>query len=171
MKRHNPFPRGRGFTVVELVVVIVLIAIFAAVALPRFIDVDDESRRAAARSTMSAFQEAVRLARAKWLADGTRADSLVIEGRIVQFNDNGWPKSQVSDTADCMDVWNDMFRGAEPIVPYVANATPPAWSALGLPALCIYIHQYGDAYTVADPQPLFLYQPLVNDVAWLDLNM
>lgn len=161
----------RGFTIIELVIVIVLVAILAAVALPRFVDVDDEARRAAARSTMSAFQEAVRLAHAKWLADGSRPSSLVIDGRTVQFNDNGWPKSQVSDTADCIDVWNDMFRGAEPIVPYVAGGTPGAWSALGVPALCLYIHQYGDAYTVADPQPLFLYQPQVNDVNWIALNM
>lgn len=161
----------RGFTIVELVVAIVLIAILSAVALPRFVDTKDEARTNAARTSMAGFQEAVNLVHGRWLAEGATATSMTLGPNVVQLTNEGWPKSQISNTPDCIDVWNGVFNAAEDIVPFVANTPQDAWSALGFAAGCLYVYQHGEAFTAGNPLPFFVYLPDTTGVRILPFNM
>jgi hypothetical protein len=59
-----------GSTIIELVVVIILLGIMAAIALPRFIDVTDEARTSVVSGVQGGLLSGMSLFWALWVAEG-----------------------------------------------------------------------------------------------------
>ena len=87
----NPRKRQEGFTIIELVVVIAIVAIMAAVALPRFVDLQVEARDASLNAVFGGYQAAIQLVHAKWLANTASPTTVPLEGATVIVNAAGWP--------------------------------------------------------------------------------
>ncbi len=63
--------RQRGFTMIELVVVIVILGILAAFALPKFMGLENQARAAALNGMTGSIRSAANMAHGVWLANGS----------------------------------------------------------------------------------------------------
>jgi len=123
-------PPGQGFTLIELVVVIALISILAAVALPRMLETYNNAHQAAVYGAGGALASAVVLVRSQWVANGS---SLAVTGVAGFGNDDvatssdGWPTdagqgsgsntSPVMDSAQrCIRIWRGVLVANAPSV-------------------------------------------------------
>src|SRR5258708_31142237 len=90
--------RGRlhGFTLMELVVTISIIAIVAAVALPRYITLQTQARAAKMQAIYGGIRSAAMLAHAQAIATGTTAAATVsMEGALIDQG-NGYPTADAT---------------------------------------------------------------------------
>jgi MSHA pilin protein MshA len=66
-----------GFTLIELVVVITILGILAAFAIPRFASLEGQARTAATQALAGSVRSGASLAHALWLANGDPGSALV----------------------------------------------------------------------------------------------
>jgi MSHA pilin protein MshA len=80
-----------GFTLIELAVVITILAILAAFAIPRFVSLEAQARTASRNALMGSLRSGAALAHALWMANN-QVGPITMEGKSITIV-NGYPSA------------------------------------------------------------------------------
>lgn len=95
--------KQQGFTLIELVMVIVILGILAATALPKFANLQADAKRAAMQGMEGSLKSAISMVHAKALIDGATTGNLVVSGMGTIALINGYPRNTAANLNAMLD--------------------------------------------------------------------
>ena len=139
--------KQKGFTLIELVIVVVILGFLAATAIPKFIDLTEQAKQANIEGMAGGFATGVSLARSQWEAEARPRDNSDINfvsydgttvylttedsskiptispGYIVGTSSTSGINDGVSNMTvnDCVSVWNSLLQQPPSITTNVSN--------------------------------------------------
>lgn len=132
MNKVNPMRmNNRGFSLIELVIVVVVLGLLAATALPRFLNVTDDAEEATVEGVAGGYATGVGLIRAQWEIEGRPSENgsanvtfVTLGGvEVAVDKDTGYPTGLAvtntedvdMDAGDCEQIFERIIQSAPSI--------------------------------------------------------
>lgn len=162
-KMQSVKTKQAGFTLIELIMVIVILGVLASFALPKFASLSDSAKESVIAGVQGSVRSASALTHAQWLAGGGTDTTVTMEdGSVVDLSNattaNGYILSNAVNTATttitnleaALDIDGDLIAiigaGSSTIITYSDSSGYPATGSLCV----IYVSTGAAAPTVAN---------------------
>lgn len=138
MSKNMSIKKQSGFTLIELVIVVVILGFLAVTAIPKFLDLTDQAKGANIEGMAGGFATAVSLVRSQWESEGrprngtintvdydgtilvltsevaaSGAIGAIRPGYVVSSQTNAVTGNEdltTFDAADCVDIWQNIYQ-------------------------------------------------------------
>jgi prepilin-type N-terminal cleavage/methylation domain-containing protein len=108
--------RAGGFTLVELVMVIVILGILAMVAVPRFLNMNEDALAASRSGVVGGLNSAIQIVHSRWLARGNSGPVPLDGGVSIITNPSGYPDipATYGNEPNCATLVGGLLGGPTP---------------------------------------------------------